>query len=75
MENNDDFMPSEPWDDDNFCTDHIDDGNAYSDIEEPVNLINKPRQVCSLINTFSLEELVYSIVMWCQVLSDFNVTC
>ncbi|KAK8452888.1 hypothetical protein SEVIR_5G191200v4 [Setaria viridis] len=45
VENNDNFMPSEPWDDDNFCTDHIDEGHACSDVEEPVNLINKPRQV------------------------------
>ncbi|CAL4963329.1 unnamed protein product [Urochloa decumbens] len=45
VENNDEFMPSEPWDDDNFCTDHVDEGHACSDVEEPVNLINKPRQV------------------------------
>ncbi|XP_062212521.1 condensin complex subunit 2-like isoform X2 [Phragmites australis] len=45
VENNDEFTPSGPWDDDNFCTDHVDEGHACSDVEEPVNLINKPRQV------------------------------
>nr|CAB3477281.1 unnamed protein product [Digitaria exilis] len=44
-DNNDDFIPSEPWDDDNFCNDDVDEGHACSDVEEPVNLINKPRQV------------------------------
>ncbi|KAG8051727.1 hypothetical protein GUJ93_ZPchr0001g31443 [Zizania palustris] len=44
-ENNDDFIPSEPWDDDNFCNDHVDEGNAHSDVEEAVSLITKPRQV------------------------------
>jgi hypothetical protein len=43
-DNNDDFMPSGPWDDDNLCNDHVDEG-AGSDVEEPVNLIAKPRQV------------------------------
>lgn len=43
--NDDDFIPSGPWDDDNLCSDHADEGNADSDIEEPVNLITKPRQV------------------------------
>ncbi|KAK3160964.1 hypothetical protein QOZ80_1BG0069490 [Eleusine coracana subsp. coracana] len=45
VEDNDDFIPSGPWDDDNFCSDHVDEGHAYSDVEEPVSLINKPRQV------------------------------
>nr|CAB3473230.1 unnamed protein product [Digitaria exilis] len=44
-DNNDDFIPSEPWDDDNFCNDDVDEGHACSDVEEPVKLINKPRQV------------------------------
>lgn len=43
VDNFDDFNPSEPWDDDNFCADH--EGHACSDVEEQVNLINKPRQV------------------------------
>ena len=38
-------MPSGPWDDDNLCNDHFDEGNADSDVEESVNLIAKPRQV------------------------------
>lgn len=46
-DNNDDFIPSEPWDDDNFCNDNVDEGHACSDVEDPINLINKPRQVCS----------------------------
>ncbi|WVZ70230.1 hypothetical protein U9M48_018910 [Paspalum notatum var. saurae] len=41
----DDFIPSEPWDDDSFCNDHVDGAHACSDVAEPVNLINKPRQV------------------------------
>ncbi|XP_066311943.1 condensin complex subunit 2 [Miscanthus floridulus] len=45
VDNDDDFIPSEPWEDDNFCTDHVDEGYVCSDVEEPVNLINKPRQV------------------------------
>ncbi|KAL6884596.1 hypothetical protein ACP4OV_010532 [Aristida adscensionis] len=45
LENNDEFIPSGPWDNNNMCGDHVDEGNACSDIEEPVNLINKPRQV------------------------------
>ncbi|XP_039847809.1 condensin complex subunit 2-like isoform X3 [Panicum virgatum] len=45
VENNHDFIPSEPWDDDNFCTDHVDEGHACSDVEESVNLVDKPRQV------------------------------
>uniref|UniRef100_A0ACD5VR97 Uncharacterized protein n=1 Tax=Avena sativa TaxID=4498 RepID=A0ACD5VR97_AVESA len=44
-DNNDDFMPSGPWDDDNSGNDNFDEGNAGSDVEEPVNLIAKPRQV------------------------------
>ncbi|XP_047060141.1 condensin complex subunit 2-like isoform X1 [Lolium rigidum] len=44
-DNNDDFMASGPWDDDNLCNDHLDEGNAASDVEESVNLIAKPRQV------------------------------
>lgn len=44
-DNNDDFMPSGPWDDDNLCNNNADEGNADSDVEEPVNLIAKPRQV------------------------------
>uniref|UniRef100_A0A0D9V1R4 Condensin complex subunit 2 n=1 Tax=Leersia perrieri TaxID=77586 RepID=A0A0D9V1R4_9ORYZ len=44
-ENNDDFIPSDPWDDDNYCNDHVDEGNAASDVEEAVDLISKPRQV------------------------------
>lgn len=44
-DNNDDFMPSGPWDDDNLGNDHVDEGDAASDVEEPVNLIAKPRQV------------------------------
>jgi len=66
VENNHDFIPSEPWDDDNFCTDHVDEGHACSDVEESVNLVDKPRQVCSLLSFFpfklsiSIKELVYS---------------
>ncbi|KAJ1283725.1 hypothetical protein BS78_03G148400 [Paspalum vaginatum] len=45
VDNPDDFIPSEPWDDDNFCTDHVDGAHACSDVEELINLINKPRQV------------------------------
>ncbi|KAL6608069.1 hypothetical protein ACP70R_041132 [Stipagrostis hirtigluma subsp. patula] len=45
MENNDEFIPSGPWDDNSMCDDHVDEGNVCSDVEEPVNLINKPRQV------------------------------
>ncbi|VAI49494.1 unnamed protein product [Triticum turgidum subsp. durum] len=44
-DNSDDFMPSRPWDDDNLGNDHVDEGDAASDVEEPVNLIAKPRQV------------------------------
>lgn len=73
MDNNDDFIPSEPWEDDNFCNDHIDEGHVCSDVEEPVNLINKPRQVCSLLILFPFIifvfpwELVYfdSSVVFC----------
>ncbi|XP_025819043.1 condensin complex subunit 2 [Panicum hallii] len=45
VENNDDFIPSETWDDDNFCTNHVDEGHTCSDVEESVNLVDKPRQV------------------------------
>ncbi|VAH76669.1 unnamed protein product [Triticum turgidum subsp. durum] len=44
-DNSDDFMPSRPWDDDDLGNDHVDEGDAASDVEEPVNLIAKPRQV------------------------------
>jgi condensin complex subunit 2 len=44
VDNNEDFIPSGPWDDDNFG-DHVDEGHSYSDVEETVSLINKPRQV------------------------------
>ncbi|KAM3224974.1 hypothetical protein ACQJBY_057997 [Aegilops geniculata] len=44
-DNSDDFMPSGPWDDDNLGNDHVYEGDAASDVEEPVNLIAKPRQV------------------------------
>uniref|UniRef100_A0A453EW98 Condensin complex subunit 2 n=1 Tax=Aegilops tauschii subsp. strangulata TaxID=200361 RepID=A0A453EW98_AEGTS len=43
--NSDDFMPSRHWDDDDLGNDHVDEGDAASDVEEPVNLIAKPRQV------------------------------
>jgi hypothetical protein len=38
-------IPSGPWDDDSFG-DQAYDGHSYSDVEETVSLINKPRQVC-----------------------------
>ncbi|XBI64242.1 hypothetical protein VPH35_044447 [Triticum aestivum] len=44
-DNSDDFMPSRPWDNDDLGNDHVDEGDAASDVEEPVNLIAKPRQV------------------------------
>ncbi|KAE8820492.1 Condensin complex subunit 2 [Hordeum vulgare] len=44
-DNSDDSMPSGPWDDDNLGNDHVDEGDAGNDVEEPVNLIAKPRQV------------------------------
>ncbi|XP_040380033.1 condensin complex subunit 2 [Oryza brachyantha] len=44
-ENNDDSIPSEPWDGDNFCNDYANEGNADSDVEEAVDLSTKPRQV------------------------------
>lgn len=28
--------------------DHVDDGNAFSDVEDPGSLLRKPRQVCAL---------------------------
>ncbi|KAF0920431.1 hypothetical protein E2562_034903, partial [Oryza meyeriana var. granulata] len=43
-ENNDDFIPSEPWNGEKFCDDHVDQGNADSDVEEAVDLITEPRQ-------------------------------
>jgi len=36
VENNHDFIPSEPWDDDNFCTDNVDEGHACSDVESVI---------------------------------------
>ncbi|TVU33960.1 hypothetical protein EJB05_15779, partial [Eragrostis curvula] len=45
VDNNEDYIPSGSWDDDNFCTDDVNEGHSYSDVEEPVSLINKPRQV------------------------------
>ncbi|XP_037405647.1 condensin complex subunit 2-like isoform X2 [Triticum dicoccoides] len=44
-DNSDDFMPSRPWDNDDLGNDHVDEGDAASDVEEPVDLIAKPRQV------------------------------
>lgn len=44
-ENTDDFIPSEPWDGDDFCNDHVDEGNGDTDVEDAVDLITKPRQV------------------------------
>ncbi|XP_037405649.1 condensin complex subunit 2-like isoform X4 [Triticum dicoccoides] len=43
-DNSDDFMPSRPWDNDDLGNDHVDEGDAASDVEEPVDLIAKPRQ-------------------------------
>lgn len=77
VDNDDDFIPSEPWEDYNSCTDHIDEGHVCSDVEEPVNLINKPRQVSSLFYLFPFKifvspwELVYLTITWCFVLLFF----
>jgi hypothetical protein len=57
VDNNEDFISSGPWDDDSFG-DHVDEGHAYSDVEETLSLINQPRQVCFLFHSFTFKVLV-----------------
>jgi hypothetical protein len=66
-------MRSGPWDDDNLCNDHVDEGNAGSDVEEPVNLIAKPRQVhpSSMLLRHSF---LYTYLYW-DVLLSFIFLC
>nr|CAD1834777.1 unnamed protein product [Ananas comosus var. bracteatus] len=44
-EDNSDFVPSTSWDNGSVMDDHVDDGNAFSDVEDPGSLLRKPRQV------------------------------
>ncbi len=69
-ENTDDFIPSEPWDGDDFCNDHVDEGNGDTDVEDAVDLITKPRQVRSffllpsLVRHFGFVCLYWSLVLY-----------
>ncbi|XP_020098267.1 condensin complex subunit 2 isoform X2 [Ananas comosus] len=44
-EDNSDFVPSTSWDNGSVMDDHVDDENAFSDVEDPGSLLRKPRQV------------------------------
>ncbi|KAM0939546.1 putative condensin complex subunit 2/barren [Dioscorea sansibarensis] len=39
------FDAFEAWEDENMANGQLDDGNGYSDVEDPSSLISKPRQV------------------------------
>lgn len=70
-DNSDDFMPSGPWDDDNLGNDHVDEGDAASDVEEPVNLIAKPRQVHPLPLLLSRHSSLCTYIWMCSCMFIF----
>ena len=69
--NSDDFMPSRHWDDDDLGNDHVDEGDAASDVEEPVNLIAKPRQA----HPFCFQDIHLYVLIFgrCPVCLSFYV--
>ncbi|RZC80402.1 hypothetical protein C5167_042984 [Papaver somniferum] len=40
-----DFEPGAPWDNESVLSDHFDDGNVHSDVEDSSTLVSQPRQV------------------------------
>ncbi|KAL6882139.1 hypothetical protein ACP4OV_011611, partial [Aristida adscensionis] len=82
LENNDEFSPSGPWDNNSMCGDPVDEGNACSDIKEPVNLINKPGQVNKIdiqydkvsrqVDVHALKEVLWNHIHTSAETEDLN---
>lgn len=56
----DDCGPLPSWDDESACGGQFDDGNAYSDVEEPNTLVSQPRQVGYGLYSWSVSDLVFA---------------